>query len=113
MDTRVRLRAGRERARLRWVGGCIEERLGHLRAAGVVHTCEKDRLHEWACTAGHAGTSQRESAVAAAAPVSCATTKPGTSTGRTPAKVSVSARPMVTAGFANDVETVNQYAAVM
>ena len=38
---------------------------------------------------------------------------PGTSTGRIPAKVSVSARATVTAGFANDVDGVNQYAAVM
>ena len=37
----------------------------------------------------------------------------GTSGGRMPVKVSVIARAMVTAGFANDVEAVNQYAAVM
>jgi hypothetical protein len=30
-----------------------------------------------------------------------------------PAKVSENARAMVTAGFANDVDAVNQYAAVM
>ena len=33
--------------------------------------------------------------------------------GAMPAKVSVSARAIVTAGFAKDVEAVNQYAAVM
>src|SRR5687767_9877482 len=59
------------------------------------------------------GTSQRNSSVAAAAPTSCATMKPGTSTGRIPANVSLAARARVTAGLANDVEAVNQYAAVM
>ena len=39
--------------------------------------------------------------------------KPGTSTGRMPAKVSLRLRAIVTAGFANEVEAVNQYAAVM
>ena len=37
----------------------------------------------------------------------------GTSCGRIPAKVSVSERAIVTAGFANDVEGVNQYAPTM
>jgi CPA2 family monovalent cation:H+ antiporter-2 len=39
-------------------------------------------------------------------------TNPGTSSGRIPANVSVKARATVTAGFANDVEAVNQYADV-
>jgi len=34
--------------------------------------------------------------------------KPGTSTGRMPAKVSLRDRATVTAGFANEVEAVNQ-----
>jgi hypothetical protein len=34
--------------------------------------------------------------------------KPGTSAGRMPAKVSEAARARVTAGFANEVEEVNQ-----
>jgi hypothetical protein len=37
----------------------------------------------------------------------------GASTGRMPANVSVNARATVTAGFANDVDAVNQYADVM
>ena len=37
----------------------------------------------------------------------------GTSEGRIPAKVSDRERAIVTAGFANDVDAVNQYAAVM
>ena len=40
--------------------------------------------------------------------ISCATMKPGASTGRMPAKVSVSDRAMVTAGLAKEVEAVNQ-----
>ena len=39
--------------------------------------------------------------------------KSGTSPGRIPADVSVADRASVTAGFANEVEAVNQYAAVM
>src|SRR2546423_4916680 len=39
--------------------------------------------------------------------------KPGTSTGRMPANVSLAERASVTAGFANDVDAVNQDAAVM
>src|SRR5262245_52611130 len=60
-----------------------------------------------------AGTSHRNSAVAAPAPASCAATNAGTSAGRIPANVSLAARASVTAGFANDVDAVNQYAAVM
>jgi hypothetical protein len=39
--------------------------------------------------------------------------KPGASSGRIPANVSLSARAMVTAGLANEVDAVNQYAPVM
>src|SRR5687768_8649233 len=42
-----------------------------------------------------------------------ATTKPGTEAGAIPAKVSVNARPIVTAGLAKLVLLVNQYAAPM
>src|SRR6478736_905370 len=59
------------------------------------------------------GTSQPNSAVANAPPTTCAAMNGGTSAGRIPAKVSVIERAMVTAGFANDVDAVNQYAAVM
>ena len=54
------------------------------------------------------GVSQRKSAVAAAAPISCATMNAGASAGRMPAKVSVADRASVTAGFANEVDAVNQ-----
>jgi len=46
-------------------------------------------------------------------PISCATMNANTPPGAIPAKVSDKARPIVTAGLANDVEAVNQYAAVM
>jgi hypothetical protein len=59
------------------------------------------------------GTSHRKSNVDAKAPKSCATTNSGTSLGRIPAKVSLTDRAIVTAGFAKDVEDVNQYALVM
>lgn len=38
----------------------------------------------------------------------CVPMKPGTEPGAMPAKVSEKARPMVTAGFAKEVEEVNQ-----
>jgi hypothetical protein len=53
-------------------------------------------------------SSQVNSTVAATAPAVCATTKPGTSMGRMPAKVLVTALAGVTAGLANDVDEVNQ-----
>lgn len=57
---------------------------------------------------GSEGTSHRKSSVAAIAPANCATMKPGTSAGLMPANVSDAARARVTAGFANEVEEVNQ-----
>ena len=51
--------------------------------------------------------------VASAAPANCATMKARTPAGAIPAKVFERARAKVTAGFANEVEAVNQYAAVM
>ena len=47
------------------------------------------------------------------APANCAATKGSTSSGRMPAKVSERERAMVTAGLANEVDDVNQYAAAM
>jgi hypothetical protein len=46
--------------------------------------------------------------VAHRAPAICATMNNGTSPGRIPANVSDSERAMVTAGFANEVDAVNQ-----
>ena len=46
-------------------------------------------------------------------PASCAATNAGTEAGTMPANVSVNARPTVTAGLANEVDEVNQYAAPM
>ena len=50
---------------------------------------------------------------ATTAPQSSAAIKPGRSSGRIPEKVLVIDRAIATAGFANEVEDVNQYAAVM
>src|SRR5208282_729330 len=93
----------------------VEPRGSHLRPAGVVDAREENGLHglPWAATWGSGGASQRKRPVEAAAPKICATTKPGTSLGRIPANVSLAARASVTAGLANEVEEVNQYAAVM
>src|ERR1017187_5021849 len=63
-----------------------------------------NRLTTAFALAGNDGTSHRKVRVAAAAPSSCATRKPGTSTGRIPANVSLAARASVTAGLANDVD---------
>ena len=64
-------------------------------------------------TTGRVGTNHLKSAVATAAPNNCAAMKPPTSIGRMPLNVSVIALAKVTAGFANDVDAVNQYAAVI
>src|SRR5690242_3956874 len=60
-----------------------------------------------------AGISHRKRIVAAIAPASWARTKPNTSVGRIPVKVSLKQRARVTAGLAKEVEAVNQYAALM
>src|SRR6202035_6197699 len=62
---------------------------------------------------GSVGTSQRKRTVAAHAPTACASKNTGTSCGRIPANVFVAILASVTAGFAKEVEAVNQYAAVM
>jgi hypothetical protein len=59
------------------------------------------------------GHNHRTSQTLAIAPAPWATTNPGTSAGRMPAKVSVRARASVTAGLAKDVDAVNQYAAAI
>ena len=59
------------------------------------------------------GYSASTTAAPTASPTSWAATKAGTEEGAMPAKVSVKMRPIVTAGLANEVELVNQYAAPM
>jgi len=59
-------------------------------------------------TSGRPGTNQRKRTVAPAAPTIWAITNPGASPGRIPANVSDAARASVTAGFANEVDYVNQ-----
>jgi hypothetical protein len=63
--------------------------------------------------AGRPGASHRNNNVAAIAPENSARTKSGTSVGRIPANVSDNERAMLTAGFANAVDEVNQYADVI
>src|SRR3954466_15028132 len=89
-----------------------------LGAPGIVNAREEHRFHgadisdrgitTRSADCGSDGTSHRNRIVATAAPASCATMNPATSAGRMPANVSVSARARVTAGFANDVDAVNQ-----
>src|SRR5438067_6206352 len=110
------------------VGDGVEERSRHLRAARVVDAGEDDGLHGAlsvvtaaagcgtmmsGATCGSAGTSQRNSNVAAEAPSNWAMMKAGASPGRMPANVLLPVRASVTAGLANDVLAVNQYAATM
>jgi hypothetical protein len=59
------------------------------------------------CT-GRLGTSQRNRKVAAKAPATWDPRNQGTSLGLMPAKVLEKARAIVTAGFAKDVDDVNQ-----
>src|SRR5690349_16244752 len=60
-----------------------------------------------------AGSKACRQRAAAIAPSSCPLRNIGTLRGEMPANVSVSARARVTAGLANDVDEVNQYALVM
>ena len=60
-----------------------------------------------------AGNNIIDTGTAIAAPMSCARIKPGTSPSAMPANVVVKPRASVTAGLANEVEEVNQRAAVM
>src|SRR4051794_29265849 len=107
----------------------IEQRCGHLRAARVVDAHEQhlgDVAHDRFSTASRwCGTTMSSAAAPGdgyssatsprptAPPTSCAAMNPGSDCGAIPAKVSLNARPMLTAGFANDVDEVNQYAAPM
>src|SRR6185436_2338253 len=59
------------------------------------------------------GINQQATSVATPAPANSAKMNAGTSEGRIPANVSLSDRARVTAGFAKDVEEVNQYAALI
>ena len=65
------------------------------------------------CSCGVLNFRDKPSKVAATPPSIWATIKPKTLPGAMPVKVSLNERAMVTAGFANDVEGVNQYAALM
>src|SRR5271154_1947776 len=65
------------------------------------------------CSRAGAGDSHRKSSVDASEPRSCARVNGRISVGRIPANVSLSDLANVTAGLANDVEAVNQYAAAM
>jgi hypothetical protein len=58
--------------------------------------------------AAERGSIQRNDTVAAMPPRNWASTNQGTSRGLIPAKVSLKHRAIVTAGFANDVDAVNQ-----
>jgi hypothetical protein len=60
-----------------------------------------------------AGTTQRKNEVATKTAANCTAMNAGASAGRMPSNLSLADRASVTAGFANDVEAVNQYAAVM
>lgn len=64
-------------------------------------------------TQWRAAPSARCAAHPMAAPMNCAITKPGTSAGAMPAKLSLNMRPKAAAGLAKEVEAVNQYAAPM
>ena len=86
----------------------------HQRHVRTVHPYGRAVRHAGSCgtairSAGRAvGHSTRARPTPAAAPTSWAATNAGTETGAMPAKVSLNIRPAVTAGFAKDVDEVNQ-----
>ena len=79
----------------------------------IIHAFTDVWKRSFFASEGSNGTSQRKRIVAVKAPRSCATMKPGASTGRIPANVFVNARASIMAGLAKEVEAVNQYAPVM
>ena len=91
-------------------GGGSPPPSGSAPSCGCTGTARGDASSDvW--SVGSGGSSHRTTATASAPPMACATMNPGTSTGRIPANESLTARASVTAGFANDVDAVNQYAA--
>ena len=103
-------------------GMCLGIRLVHVESARRAHDQKVAQRDERRCLVAlqlsdvakrfvvytNAAALQRSNAAAHAAPTSCAAMKPGASAGRIPANVSVSVRATVTAGFANEVDGVNQ-----
>src|ERR1700722_5192363 len=81
------------------------------RATSATHNLASALIETTSSTG--ARSNQLINAWAQTAPAIWATMKPGKSTGRMPENVSVSDRAIATAGLANDVDAVNQYAAVM
>jgi hypothetical protein len=77
------------------------------RVAGLLRQSDQESEPAFAASRGE-GTSHRNKSVAAIAPPIWAAMKGGASIGRIPAKVSDSERASVTAGFANEVDDVNQ-----
>ena len=72
-----------------------------------INVCPHREWQRWLkCGTIEIGISQRKRIVPAKAPRSCATMKPGASTGRIPANVFVNARANATAGLAKDVRAV-------
>ena len=119
IDALAGLRAGR--ADLDGVAGQVGEPPGgHLRAAGVVDADEQDAgrpltgdLRGGAMTRGPAmraaaGATGRPATTPSAPPTNCCAMKAATDAGAMPANVSREHAATVTAGFANDVELVNQ-----
>ena len=83
---------------------CYCRQCQHITGAG--HASDRRTTNQapsWDCLNNHA-----INPIAQIAPSSCAPMKPGRSTGRMPEKVLVRERAIATAGFANDVEAVNQ-----
>src|SRR5262249_24290506 len=99
-----------------------QQPFGHLASRGVAGTQKQDSFFHFAAlpmdlvssTALSEGCrSHFHNGMAIATPATWAAMKPGTLRGRMPENVSVAARAIVTAGFANEVEEVNQYAEVI
>ena len=125
VHARARLGARRDRVCFGFVGEGVKPSCGHLRPASIVNAREEYGFHADSFSVLAASTAgprpwclERAPEIGRApslrrAPAICAAMKPGASAGRIPEKVLVSERAKVTAGFANDVDAVNQYAAVM
>ena len=86
----------------------VQKRLGHSATSRVLNANEENGAFHGFDNSFGDRNSHVKSAVATSAPSSSAAINAGTSRGAIPANVLLNERAIVTAGFANDVEAVNQ-----
>jgi len=88
--------------------GVADQRQGIARGAAIGIVIDRHIMAPPGTVGSASANNNRARPKATSAPKSCATMKAGASRGRMPEKVLVIERPIVIAGFANEVDAVNQ-----